>query len=150
MDTDILWNFPPMETFQPDATMPPIPEVDYDAAWTDPGNHFLPLTPYAPETSSHAAATNAEIANLAGQVQQLQANMLEMGNKTQASLSELNELVNRWSRDTDKRLVHMLKDIVNLDRNYLKLMPWCYQVHERVSEFIAEKESRQPTPSVKD
>lgn len=150
-----FWGTLPMQSFQPEANLPPIPEVDYDAAWcpTEPGasDHFLPLSPYV-SASHHTANPNweaQEIANLAGQVRQLQTDVLEMREKSQASLSEMIELINRWSLDTEKTLVQMIKDVANLDRNYLKLIPWCYQVHEKVSECIAEKETTQIGSGVK-
>lgn len=141
---DEFWgtNIPLLRSFQP---MSPIPEMDCDGAWypTEPrsSDNFLPLNQYVP-ASHHTADPNhaaQEIANLAGQVRHLQNQVLEMKEQTQSSLSEMTEVVTKWSLNADKTLVQMLKDVASLDRNYLKLIPWCYQVHEKVSECIAEK-----------
>ena len=77
---------------------------------------------------------------LSDSTQQLQSQVLELKETTEASMAQLSERVNKWSHEMDKLLLQMLKDIVNLDRNYLKLMPWCLQVHEKVTECMADKD----------
>lgn len=142
------WNTQP--TFHYSSELPPIPETEFDDNWcqiSQDQNQFLPFNEPQEHRVLDAEATS--ISNLLEQAQQLQSKVDQMREKTEAQISELNSLMKKWTCDVDRLIVQMLKDIATLDRNYLKLMPWCLQVHEKVTECIEKAEKAESSTSTR-
>ena len=125
-----------------------IPEYQWNLGevWdplTEDPNTYLPLNSVANDDAAHLAGPKSEeLAALQNKVDQLSVIVSEVNEKLSTLFSELQTVVKNWKTDMRSSMVDMSKDIASLDRNYLRSVQWCHDIHQAVTDLSSKVDGR--------